>query len=159
MSSSPIDPEHLPSRAVVVNKMVIELSGLMQSLSLGRLERNDLQKFIWGAEVAVVAEWYSVVDDDNARVKPQLWKTEFVQRSKNIIDADSDEENELNNSAHVLTSFKTRNIMKSTQVVLGEEPRNLNNSQVTLEFMYCPPRVEDHDHYGHRVYRTFPHIL
>ncbi|GFW99650.1 hypothetical protein TNCV_3418831 [Trichonephila clavipes] len=30
--------------------LVIEPSALMQSLFLGRLERNDLQKFIWPAE-------------------------------------------------------------------------------------------------------------
>ncbi|GFT45433.1 uncharacterized protein TNCV_349051 [Trichonephila clavipes] len=31
-------------------RQIIEPSGLMQSLLLGRLERNDLQKFIWAAE-------------------------------------------------------------------------------------------------------------
>ncbi|GFW24083.1 hypothetical protein TNCV_4951271 [Trichonephila clavipes] len=30
--------------------LIIEPSGLMQSQLLGREERNDLQKFIWGAD-------------------------------------------------------------------------------------------------------------
>ncbi|GFT38481.1 hypothetical protein TNCV_1247761 [Trichonephila clavipes] len=38
---------------------------------------------------------------------------EFVQSSKNIIDADSGGENEMNNAASVPTSSKMRNIMKS----------------------------------------------
>ncbi|GFY11333.1 hypothetical protein TNCV_4473161 [Trichonephila clavipes] len=37
---------------------------------------------------------------------------EFVQSSKNIIDADSDDENEMNYAAHVPTSSEMRNIMK-----------------------------------------------
>ncbi|GFV95535.1 hypothetical protein TNCV_4575361 [Trichonephila clavipes] len=38
---------------------------------------------------------------------------EFVQSSKNIINADSGDENEMNNAVHVPTSSELRNIMKS----------------------------------------------
>ncbi|GFY30601.1 hypothetical protein TNCV_3117631 [Trichonephila clavipes] len=37
---------------------------------------------------------------------------EFVQNSKNIIDADSDDENEMINAAPVPTSFEMRNVMR-----------------------------------------------
>ncbi|GFT81317.1 hypothetical protein TNCV_3672191 [Trichonephila clavipes] len=37
---------------------------------------------------------------------------EYAQSSKNIIHADSDGENEMNDAAPVLTSFEMRNIMK-----------------------------------------------
>ncbi|GFX08669.1 uncharacterized protein TNCV_61961 [Trichonephila clavipes] len=48
------------------------------------------------------------------RVQPQLKHAilEFVQSSKNIIDADSNNENEMNNAAPVLTSSVKRNVMK-----------------------------------------------
>ncbi|GFV53653.1 hypothetical protein TNCV_1042601 [Trichonephila clavipes] len=49
-------------------------------------------------------------------VQSQLWETdilELVQSSKNIIDADSDSENEMNNAAPAPTSFEMRNIKKS----------------------------------------------
>ncbi|GFW95522.1 hypothetical protein TNCV_1722231 [Trichonephila clavipes] len=38
---------------------------------------------------------------------------EFVQSSKNMIDADFNDENEIKNAAPVPTSFEMRNIMKS----------------------------------------------
>ncbi|GFU23255.1 hypothetical protein TNCV_2559551 [Trichonephila clavipes] len=37
---------------------------------------------------------------------------QFVQSSRNITDADSDDENEMSNKAPVPTSFELRNIMK-----------------------------------------------
>ncbi|GFX35164.1 hypothetical protein TNCV_2331041 [Trichonephila clavipes] len=42
----------------------------------------------------------------------------FVQSSKNIIDADSEDEFEVNNAAPVLTSSEIRNIMKKTCVII-----------------------------------------
>ncbi|KFM70311.1 hypothetical protein X975_18700, partial [Stegodyphus mimosarum] len=38
---------------------------------------------------------------------------EFVQSSKNIIDADSNDENEMNNAGPVPTSSEMKNVMKS----------------------------------------------
>ncbi|GFV03490.1 hypothetical protein TNCV_5060311 [Trichonephila clavipes] len=38
---------------------------------------------------------------------------EFIQSSKNIVDVDSDDENEMNNSADVPMSSEMRNIVKS----------------------------------------------
>ncbi|GFV19445.1 uncharacterized protein TNCV_3663781 [Trichonephila clavipes] len=50
-------------------------------------------------------------------VQPQIWQTKtfwsLFQSLKNIIDEDSDDENEMNNAAPVPTSSKMRNIMKS----------------------------------------------
>ncbi|GFW49386.1 hypothetical protein TNCV_3058931 [Trichonephila clavipes] len=48
-------------------------------------------------------------------VHPQLWQTDilaFIQSSRNIIDADSDDENELNNAVPDPTLSEMRNIMK-----------------------------------------------
>ncbi|GFT51181.1 hypothetical protein TNCV_3084111 [Trichonephila clavipes] len=47
-------------------------------------------------------------------VQPQVWQTKtfWSSSSQNIIDADSDDENEMNNAAPVPTSFEMRNIMK-----------------------------------------------
>ncbi|GFV57165.1 hypothetical protein TNCV_4976421 [Trichonephila clavipes] len=53
MSSS---PEPLKTRRY--GSDVIQPSGVMQSLLLGQLERNDLQRFIWGAENSLRAFEY-----------------------------------------------------------------------------------------------------
>ncbi|GFW63788.1 hypothetical protein TNCV_3743961 [Trichonephila clavipes] len=44
---------------------------------------------------------------------------EFVRSSKNIIDADSEDRNEMNNAALVSTSSEMRNIMKSRRSYSG----------------------------------------
>ncbi|GFT27496.1 hypothetical protein TNCV_1275881 [Trichonephila clavipes] len=41
---------------------------------------------------------------------------EFVQSSKNVVDEDSEDENEMNNTAPVPTSSKMRKVMKNTNV-------------------------------------------
>ncbi|GFW36612.1 hypothetical protein TNCV_1956121 [Trichonephila clavipes] len=64
----------------------------------------------------VSSEEIVAVDDNNVFTAPIIaYKDilEFVQSSKNIIDADSGDENEMNNAAPVLTSSGLRNIMKS----------------------------------------------
>ncbi|GFU81771.1 hypothetical protein TNCV_3086831 [Trichonephila clavipes] len=56
------------------------------------------------------------VDNDNMGTVPIIAdedNMEFVQRSKSIIDADSDDENEINNTAHVPSSSEMRNSIKS----------------------------------------------
>ncbi|GFY36495.1 transposon Ty3-I Gag-Pol polyprotein [Trichonephila clavipes] len=56
------------------------------------------------------------IDDDNVCTAPIMADKdilEFVQNSKNIIDADSDDENKMNNAALVPTSSAMRNIIKS----------------------------------------------
>ncbi|GFW66629.1 hypothetical protein TNCV_1370621 [Trichonephila clavipes] len=42
----------------------------------------------------------------------------FDQSSKNFIDADTDDENEMNKAAFVQTTSETRNIMKSVGIYL-----------------------------------------
>ncbi|GFW49263.1 hypothetical protein TNCV_3057731 [Trichonephila clavipes] len=61
-------------------------------------------------------EEFVAVDYDNVCTAPIMADKdilEFVQSSKNIIDEDSDDENEMNNAIPVPTSSKMRNIMKS----------------------------------------------
>ncbi|GFU75463.1 hypothetical protein TNCV_2861791 [Trichonephila clavipes] len=45
---------------------------------------------------------------------------ELAQSSKNIIETDSDDENEMNNAAPVPTSSEMRNIMKSMRSYLDQ---------------------------------------
>ncbi|GFV71811.1 hypothetical protein TNCV_4868951 [Trichonephila clavipes] len=64
----------------------------------------------------VLPEEFITVDDDNVCTVPLMSDKdilEFVQSSKNIIDADSDDENETNNAALVPTSSEMRNVMKN----------------------------------------------
>ncbi|GFS62535.1 hypothetical protein TNCV_1263081 [Trichonephila clavipes] len=55
-------------------------------------------------------------------VEPQLWQTKIFwslfKAQKNIIDADSGEEDEMNNAAPVPTSSEMRNTMKSMRSYL-----------------------------------------
>ncbi|GFW22246.1 hypothetical protein TNCV_1430001 [Trichonephila clavipes] len=56
------------------------------------------------------------VDNDNVYVSSIMTDKdilEFVHTSKNIIDADSNDENEMNKAAHVPMPSETKNIMKS----------------------------------------------
>ncbi|GFX15206.1 hypothetical protein TNCV_2709111 [Trichonephila clavipes] len=58
----------------------------------------------------VLMEEFIAVDDNNVYTFPIMTDKdilEFVQSSKNIIDADSDDENEMNNVASVPTSSET----------------------------------------------------
>ncbi|GFX72178.1 DUF4817 domain-containing protein [Trichonephila clavipes] len=62
------------------------------------------------------SEKFIEVDDDNvctASITADKNILEFVQCSKNITDADSDEENKMDNEAPNLASSKMRNIMKN----------------------------------------------
>ncbi|GFS73413.1 hypothetical protein TNCV_1101401 [Trichonephila clavipes] len=59
---------------------------------------------------------FVAVEDDNlciASIMADIDILEFVQSSKNIIDADFYDENEMNNAVAVPLSSKMRNIMKS----------------------------------------------
>ncbi|GFY12966.1 hypothetical protein TNCV_665321 [Trichonephila clavipes] len=53
----------------------------------------------------------------------------FVQCSKNVIDADYDDENEMNNAAPVPTSSEMRNIMKSMRNYLDAH----SNGEMNIE--------------------------
>ncbi|GFU70353.1 SCAN domain-containing protein 3 [Trichonephila clavipes] len=63
----------------------------------------------------VSSEEFVTVDDANVCTALIMAKDvlEFVQSSKNIIDADSDEENEMNNAAPDPTSSEMRSTTKS----------------------------------------------
>ncbi|GFX67498.1 hypothetical protein TNCV_3463871 [Trichonephila clavipes] len=59
-------------------------------------------------------EKFVAEDDDNVYTAPMMADKdilEFVQSSKNIIDANSDDENEMNNAVPVPTSSGKRNTM------------------------------------------------
>ncbi|GFX38795.1 hypothetical protein TNCV_4748651 [Trichonephila clavipes] len=59
---------------------------------------------------------------------------EFVQSSKNIIDADSSDENEMKNAASDHTSYEMRNIMKSMRSYLDEHSNGeMNNKMDDIE--------------------------
>ncbi|GFV45019.1 uncharacterized protein TNCV_2169781 [Trichonephila clavipes] len=56
---------------------------------------------------------------------------EFVNRSKNIIDADVDDEKETNNETPDSMSSEMRNIIKTTRGILATDHVILNHGQVT----------------------------
>ncbi|GFW37358.1 hypothetical protein TNCV_859651 [Trichonephila clavipes] len=59
---------------------------------------------------------------------------EFVQSSKNIIDADSDVQNEMNNAASVPISCEMRNTMKSMHSYLDAHSNGeMNNKMDDIE--------------------------
>ncbi|GFU30195.1 uncharacterized protein TNCV_3625291 [Trichonephila clavipes] len=64
----------------------------------------------------VLLENSVVIDDDNvctAPITPDKNVLEFVQSSKNIIEGDSDDENEMNNGTPFPMSSEMRSVMKS----------------------------------------------
>ncbi|GFX05435.1 hypothetical protein TNCV_1007571 [Trichonephila clavipes] len=67
-------------------------------------------------------------------IHPQLGQTktffEFVQSSKNIIDVDSDDENEMNNIAPVPTSSKMRNNVKNMRRYLDAHSNGEKNTKI-----------------------------
>uniref|UniRef100_A0A8C4SEN5 HTH CENPB-type domain-containing protein n=1 Tax=Erpetoichthys calabaricus TaxID=27687 RepID=A0A8C4SEN5_ERPCA len=85
----------------------------------------------------VSSEEFVAVDDDNVCTAPIMTDKdilEFVQSSKNIIDADSDNENEMNNAAPVPTSSEMRNIMKSMRSYLDAHSNGeMNNKMNDIE--------------------------
>ncbi|GFV08426.1 hypothetical protein TNCV_328601 [Trichonephila clavipes] len=72
--------------------------------------------------VALAEEFIAVVDD-NVRAAPIMADNdslELVESLKNTIDADSKDENEMNNAAPVPTSSGMRNVLKSIRSFLDE---------------------------------------
>ncbi|GFY14589.1 hypothetical protein TNCV_4827931 [Trichonephila clavipes] len=77
------------------------------------------------------SEEFIVVGNDNVctalfMTDKDIW--EFVQSSKNIIDADSWDENEMDNANPFLTSLETKNIMKSIRSYLNVCPNGERNN-------------------------------
>ncbi|GFW98986.1 hypothetical protein TNCV_1782051 [Trichonephila clavipes] len=70
------------------------------------------------------SEEFVTVNDDTARKVPVMAHKgilEFVRNSKNIINADSEDENEMNNAASVFTLSKMRNFMKNVPSYLDAD--------------------------------------
>ncbi|GFW91156.1 uncharacterized protein TNCV_1808771 [Trichonephila clavipes] len=71
-------------------------------------------------------------------VQPQLWQTKtfgsLFNAQKNIIDSDSDDENEMNNAAPVPTSSEMKNVMNSIRSYLDAHTNvQLNNKTYVIE--------------------------
>ncbi|GFT59067.1 hypothetical protein TNCV_186471 [Trichonephila clavipes] len=69
---------------------------------------------------SVPSEEFIAADEDNvctAVIMADKDSLEFVQSSENIIDADFDDENEMNNAAPVPTSSEIWNVMKLCAVL------------------------------------------
>ncbi|GFX44112.1 hypothetical protein TNCV_4119081 [Trichonephila clavipes] len=82
---------------------------------------NTLRKTPDGLECPIIlSEEFTAVDDGNVRADPSMTDKnifEFVQSSKNIIDADSDDENEMNKTAPAPISSEMRSVMRSMAVI------------------------------------------
>ncbi|GFT38706.1 hypothetical protein TNCV_1498961 [Trichonephila clavipes] len=68
---------------------------------------------------------------------------EFVQSSKNIIDADSDDENEMNNVTPAPTSSEMRSIIKVIEHITGPPAPNSSKKY--------GPRIKDAENPHHTV--------
>ncbi|GFS76383.1 hypothetical protein TNCV_1620251 [Trichonephila clavipes] len=66
----------------------------------------------------------------------------FVQSSENIIDTDSDDENEMSNAAPVPPSFEMRNIMKIAHIEapVAWGPRIIDTADNTVPKHTCTPK-------------------
>ncbi|GFW59630.1 hypothetical protein TNCV_2756391 [Trichonephila clavipes] len=91
----------------------------------------------------------------------------FVQSSKNIVDADSNDEKEMNNAGFVPTSSEMRNIMKNDKQVVG--PLTSHRSIVKKNQCKCDWALTDErplafNNLSHFILRarkrqSIPHIL
>ncbi|GFW74607.1 DDE-1 domain-containing protein [Trichonephila clavipes] len=84
----------------------------------------------------VLSEEFIAVEDNVciAQIMADKNILEFVQSSKNITDADSDDENEMNNAAPVPTESEMRNIMKSMRSHLDAHSNGeMNNKMDDVE--------------------------
>ncbi|GFU93514.1 hypothetical protein TNCV_947561 [Trichonephila clavipes] len=78
---------------------------------------------------------------------------EFVQRLKNIIDADFDHENEMNDAAPVPTSSEMRNVLKGMRSYLDAHSKGeMNNKMDDIEqfvatrgLLATDPLILNHD--------------
>ncbi|GFU54568.1 hypothetical protein TNCV_3025161 [Trichonephila clavipes] len=80
----------------------------------------------------VSLEEFVAVDDDNvypATIMAELL-LDFVETSKNIIDADSDDENEMHNAVPVPKPSEMRNIMKNMRSYLGTDSNDEMNDKM-----------------------------
>ncbi|GFU78272.1 hypothetical protein TNCV_5008491 [Trichonephila clavipes] len=81
---------------------------------------NKIRKTPAGLDCPIVlSEECVAVDDDNVctpLVMADKDILEFVQSSKNIIDADSEDKNEMNNATPVPTSSKMINVVKNNML-------------------------------------------
>ncbi|GFX76754.1 hypothetical protein TNCV_664611 [Trichonephila clavipes] len=80
-----------------------------------------------------LSEEFLAVDDNNVGRVPiitdkDIW--EFSQSSKNTIDADSEDKNEMNNAAPDPKSSEMRNIMKSMRSYLGTYSNGEMNNKI-----------------------------
>ncbi|GFW20035.1 hypothetical protein TNCV_867411 [Trichonephila clavipes] len=99
---------------------------------------NKERKTPAGLDYSTVSSEESVaVEDDNVYTTPIMAEkdiVEFDKSSKNIIDANSDVENQMNNAAPVPTSSEMRNIMKSMLSYLNAHSNDeMNNRMSDIE--------------------------
>ncbi|GFT14469.1 hypothetical protein TNCV_4004381 [Trichonephila clavipes] len=81
----------------------------------------------------VLLEELIAVNDDNVCTAPIMADKgilEFVQSSKNIIDSDSDDENEMNKAALVPTSSEMWNVKKSMRSYLDANSNGEMNNKM-----------------------------
>ncbi|GFU75768.1 hypothetical protein TNCV_1652281 [Trichonephila clavipes] len=97
---------------------------------------NKIRKTSAGLDCpTVLAEELISVDDDNVCTAPIMADKdilEFVQISKNIIDSDSDEENEMKNEAPVPTSSEMKNIMKRIHMYIDKHSNGEMNNKLAV---------------------------
>ncbi|GFW27656.1 hypothetical protein TNCV_765381 [Trichonephila clavipes] len=96
---------------------------------------NKIRKSLASLDCPLSLEEIVAVDDDNVCTAPIMEDKgilKLVQSSKNIIDADSNDENETNDTANVPTSTELRNIMKGMRNDLGAHFNGEMNSKMDV---------------------------
>ncbi|GFV67951.1 hypothetical protein TNCV_1872331 [Trichonephila clavipes] len=110
----------------------------------GRLELlNSLDSDEIDAEIAVLppdTSELTKIRGCECVYSPNYWRQsilEFVQSPKNIIDADSDDENEMDdemdNPANAPTLYEMRNFMKNRYIYLDAHSNDMNNKTNEIE--------------------------
>ncbi|GFS78692.1 hypothetical protein TNCV_3148681 [Trichonephila clavipes] len=98
---------------------------VISQAKISLLGMNKIRETPVGLDCPILlSEEFDTVHDDNKYTAPIIADkdiSEFFQISKNIIDADSDDENEMNNAIPLPTSSEMRNVMKNIRSYLDAQ--------------------------------------
>ncbi|GFW82554.1 hypothetical protein TNCV_1794471 [Trichonephila clavipes] len=136
MEELSLNPVQSEDEMTVWKLTVMKLSGLMQSLSLERLEHNDLTKFIWGTlrTPHELLRYVSLLEASEIGLAPLLYKIVFeygfqekpsnsTKRSRN---SDRNENLERLPSTSTESYRSISPLLQETPRMMTDEPKDLN---------------------------------
>ncbi|GFU26924.1 hypothetical protein TNCV_1672221 [Trichonephila clavipes] len=105
---------------------------------------NKIQKTPAELDCPIVLwEQFFAIGDDTVCTTPIMADEdilEFIENSKNIVDADSDDENEMDNAAPLPMSSEMRNIMKSLLHMYEIRRRTLQETALAIQPLLQVPQ-------------------